>query len=76
MSKYIPGSQKHLTLDDRIYIENSLNKDYTFKSIAKYLCKDTTTISKDIKRHIAYRTGIIRGPFTMQRALYALSSTI
>ena len=26
MSKYIPGNQKHLTLEDRIYIENSLNK--------------------------------------------------
>ncbi|MEY8337522.1 hypothetical protein AALB16_05750 [Lachnospiraceae bacterium 62-35] len=26
MSKYIPGNQKHLTLNDRIYIENELNK--------------------------------------------------
>ena len=26
MSKYIPGNQKHLTLEDRIYIENELNK--------------------------------------------------
>ena len=25
MSKYIPGNQKHLTLNDRIYIENELN---------------------------------------------------
>ena len=24
MSKYIPGNQKHLTLNDRIYIENEL----------------------------------------------------
>jgi IS30 family transposase len=51
MSKYIPGNQKHLTLDDRIYIENSLNKSYTFKDVAKYLCKDPTTISKEIKAH-------------------------
>ena len=26
MSKHIPGNQKHLTLEDRIFIENSLNK--------------------------------------------------
>ena len=26
MSKYIPGNQKHLTLNDRIYIENELAK--------------------------------------------------
>lgn len=51
MSKYIPGNQKHLTLEDRIYIENSLNKGCTFKAIAKYLCKDPTTISKEVKAH-------------------------
>ena len=51
MSKYIPGNQKHLTLEDRIYIENSLNKGSTFKDIAKYLCKDPTTISKEVKAH-------------------------
>lgn len=51
MSKYIPGNQKHLTLEDRIYIENSLNKGCTFKDIAKYLCKDPTTISKEVKAH-------------------------
>ena len=51
MSKYIPGNQKHLTLEDRIYIENSLNMGYTFKHIARYLCKDPTTISKEIRLH-------------------------
>lgn len=51
MSKYIPGNQKHLTLEDRIHIENSLNKGSTFKDIAKYLCKDPTTISKEVKAH-------------------------
>ncbi|MDR1547081.1 MAG: helix-turn-helix domain-containing protein [Hungatella sp.] len=49
MSKYIPGNQKHLPLDDRICIENSLNKSYTFKDVAKYLRMDPTTISKEIK---------------------------
>lgn len=51
MSKYIPGNQKHLCLEDRIYIENKLNEGASFKDIAKYLCKDPTTISKEVKKH-------------------------
>ncbi len=51
MSKYIPGNQKHLTLEDRIYIEDELNRGTTFKDIAKFLCKDPTTISKEVKAH-------------------------
>ena len=51
MSKYIPGNQKHLTLDNRIYIENELNKDTSFKDIARFLFKDPTTISKEVKTH-------------------------
>lgn len=51
MSKYIPGNQKHLTLEDRIYIENELNKGTSFKDIAKFLCKNPTTISKEVKAH-------------------------
>lgn len=51
MSKYIPGNQKHLTLENRIYIENELNKGTSFKDIAKFLCKDPTTISKEVKAH-------------------------
>ena len=51
MSKYVPGNQKHLSLEDRIYIEDKLNEGASFKDIAKYLCKDPTTISKEVKRH-------------------------
>ena len=51
MSKYIPGNQKHLTLENRIYIENELNKGTSFKDIAKFLCKDPITISKEVKAH-------------------------
>jgi IS30 family transposase len=51
MSKLIPGNQKHLTLDDRIVIETSLADNESFKNIAKILCKDPTTISKEIKLH-------------------------
>lgn len=49
MSKYIPGNQKHLTLNDRIYIENELSKGATFKDLAAFLCKDPTTISKEVR---------------------------
>ena len=51
MSKYIPGNQKHLTLEDRVYIENELAKGTSFKNIATFLCKDPTTISKEIRAH-------------------------
>jgi len=49
MSKFIPGNQKHLTLEDRIFTQNELNKGTTFKDIARFLCKDPTTISKKVK---------------------------
>jgi len=51
MSKYIPGNHKHLSTEDRLYIENSLNADKSFKEIARYLCKDPSTISKEVKKH-------------------------
>lgn len=51
MSNLIPGNQKHLTLQDRKFIEDSLNENLSFKEIAKYLCKDPTTISKEIRLH-------------------------
>ena len=51
MSKLIPGNNKHLTIDDRLYIEQALDQGVTFTDIARYLCKDPTTISKEILRH-------------------------
>lgn len=51
MSKYIRGNHKHLTLDDCIYIEKSLDANMSFKNIAIHLCKDPTTISKEIQKH-------------------------
>ena len=50
MSKAI-GYQKHLTLDDRKQIEECLDKNLLFKEIAKYLDKDPSTISKEIRKH-------------------------
>lgn len=51
MSNLIPGNQKHMTLDDRCYIEASLNVGISFKDIARYICKDPTTISKEVRLH-------------------------
>ena len=55
MSKLIPGNQKHLTLSDRIEIEKRLKEGMSLKEIAKILCKDPTTISKEIKLHRLFR---------------------
>lgn len=42
---------KHLTVEDRHFIEDALNENSTLKSIAERLFKDPTTISKEIKRN-------------------------
>jgi len=43
MTKYIPGNQKRLTLEDRIYIGNELNKGTSYNAknfcIHRYHCK-------------------------------------
>ena len=51
MSSLIPGNQKHLTLDNRVFIEKCLDQDMAMKDIAKPLCKDPSTISKEVKKH-------------------------
>ena len=45
------ATQKHLTLEDRNYIEQALNQNMTFKEIGKFLSKDASTISKEVKKH-------------------------
>ena len=42
-------NQKHLTLSDRIFIEQELLQRSSFSSIAKALRKDPTTIGKEVK---------------------------
>lgn len=51
MSNLIPGNQKHLSLENRIFIEKCLDQNMTMKDISKPLCKDPSTISKEIKKH-------------------------
>lgn len=48
MSKLIPGNHKHLTIEDRHYIEQSLDESKSFREISKYLCKDPSTISDEV----------------------------
>lgn len=45
------GNQKHLTLSQRIEIEKSLLIGENFAAIARKLSKDSSTISKEIRRH-------------------------
>ena len=42
---------KHMTLEDRIEIQECLNKGMTFKAIAQRKGKDPTTVSKEVKLH-------------------------
>lgn len=42
---------KHLTIEDRNYIEDALYENYSLTVIAKHLGKDTTTISKEVRRN-------------------------
>jgi IS30 family transposase len=46
---------KHLTLDERIEIQECLNRGMSFKAIAKRIGKDQTTVSKEVKKHIDLR---------------------
>lgn len=51
---------KHLSLNDRFEIENSLNNRLSFKKIASIIDKDCTTISREIRGHyIVKNTGAI-----------------
>lgn len=43
---------KHLTIDDRLEIQDYLNHGMTFKAIALRIDKDQTTISKEVKKHL------------------------
>ena len=49
---------KHMTLEDRIEIQECLSKDMSFKDIGKRVDKDQTTISKEVKKHfVTYTNG-------------------
>ena len=54
------GNHKHLTQSDRIEIEKGLGNRESFRTIAKKLGKDPSTISKEVRLHREFvrRTGI------------------
>ena len=52
---------KHMTLQDRIEIQECLSKSMTFKAIGKRIGKDQTTVSKEIRlRAQSYRNGFVK----------------
>lgn len=51
------SENKHLTLDERNFIEQELAKNTSFREIAKYLSKDPTTISKEVRKHRIKKEG-------------------
>ena len=42
----------HLSLDERIEIQECLSHGMTFKAIGKRIKKDQTTVSKEVKKHV------------------------
>ena len=42
---------KHMTLEERIEIEECLCKGMTFKSIGRRIGKSATTVSREVKAH-------------------------
>lgn len=45
---------KHMTLEDRIKIQECLSKGMTFKAISQRIDKDPTTVSKEVKLHAKF----------------------
>ena len=54
MATYNIGNRKHLTLADRAAIEHGIQIGENFSQIARKLNKDSSTISKEIRRHIIH----------------------
>ena len=57
MSKDIKGDHKHLTLSDRIFIEQALVRGDNFRTIARALGKDPSTISLEVRRFLEWDNG-------------------
>ena len=51
------SENKHLTLDERNFIEHELAKNTSFREIAKFISKDPSTISKEIRKHRIRKEG-------------------
>lgn len=63
---------KHMTLDDRIEIQECLAKGMSFKDIGKRIEKSATTISREIKQHLqAHSNGYTKTDDVCPRLLKA-----
>jgi hypothetical protein len=52
---------KHMTLDDRIEIQECLSKGMTFKAIGARIGKNQTTVSREVKLHMEpYTNSFVR----------------
>ena len=60
MSQTYSKKNKHLTLDDRIEIQDCLYHGMTFKAIAHRIGKDQTTVSKEVKKHLAVNSDDVK----------------
>ena len=66
------SKNKHMTLQDRIEIQECLSKGMTFKAIGKRIGKDQTTISKEVKLHAQeHRNGFVKTDQTCPKLLKA-----
>lgn len=58
------NKNKHLSLSERIMIEQHLNNRKPFRGIGRELSKDPTTIAKEVKNHIYFKnSGAYGRPF-------------
>lgn len=63
---------KHLTLQDRIAIQEGLYKGMSFKSIAEMIGKSPSTISREVKAHLKpHRNGFVKTDSTCPLLLKA-----
>ncbi len=63
MSRKIKGNGKHLSFSDRVYIEQELMQQSSFRNIAETLGKDPSTISKEVRLHSTEAAnGTVRNP--------------
>lgn len=63
---------KHMTLQERIEIQECLSKGMSYKAIAKRIGKNPTTVSREVKLHSAvHRNGFVKTEETCPRLLKA-----
>ena len=67
MIKNIDRKHAHLTLDNRIDIQQMLRDGFNFKMIANSLKKDPSTISKEVRKHIFVKESTSISPLDLPR---------